>query len=398
MPPGHYSWTVESFQYQAALLTALALMALCSCSTREPARPAILREASFNAEAGRGDYLNLKLHLENEGDFDFLVDTGCPTTTLKKDLEPKLGKRVGMAVALWSQGRSTNGLYEAPKLCLEGAPLASDLVVACGSQCILGTDVLKHYCVQLDFTSNVVRFLDSDRLKRKDLGMAFPLKIDGDHVVVKMKLLGVSHWVVDTGTPFDAAMRTGEFAKASKGQPIAPIVISKRTIPEFGACFSRATLRGHTYSDLYIAEEPVGSPFPNLIGLAFLARNLVTFDFPKRVMYLRQVTAQGLNFGGILTLEARTYLDNLAGKGQLPGFATRDNEIDWIAGDEDSTEYPVARTFEFQISGSSDVRHYVVVRPSKTSPWKVQKAWRTDANKRTVEEYPTFGGAPQHAD
>lgn len=32
--------------------------------------------------------------------------------------------------------------------------------------------------------------------------------------------------------------------------------------------------------------------------------------------------------------------------------------------------------------------HYVVVRGSISRPWKLQKAWRTDANGRVVEEYP----------
>jgi hypothetical protein len=58
------------------------------------------------------------------------------------------------------------------------------------------------------------------------------------------------------------------------------------------------------------------------------------------------------------------------------------------------------KTVDFHIllpdSGSCDlakegdltIYHYQVGRPSKNSPWKLEKAWRTDKNGRTVEAYP----------
>jgi hypothetical protein len=38
--------------------------------------------------------------------------------------------------------------------------------------------------------------------------------------------------------------------------------------------------------------------------------------------------------------------------------------------------------------GDSSIYHYEFTRASKTSPWKLQKAWRADQNDHTVEEYP----------
>jgi hypothetical protein len=41
-----------------------------------------------------------------------------------------------------------------------------------------------------------------------------------------------------------------------------------------------------------------------------------------------------------------------------------------------------------QINPDLSVYHYTVVQASQNSPWKLQKAWRTDAKQHLIEEYP----------
>ncbi len=38
--------------------------------------------------------------------------------------------------------------------------------------------------------------------------------------------------------------------------------------------------------------------------------------------------------------------------------------------------------------GDPSTYHYEFTRASKGSPWTLQKAWRTDQDDRTMEEYP----------
>lgn len=283
-----------------------------------------------------------------------MVDTGSPVTVLRKDLAPELGMRIGEQVMEWSQGRITNGVYLAPNIYLGDTPLHTEGVILTDEhKSILGTDVLRYYCIQLDFNSNKMRFLDPDHLQTNDLGQAFPLTISGDHVIVHARLLGVNKWVVDTGSPFDGSMVAQDFARASKWQQVTPILISKHTQPSRGACFPLAKLDGHEYSDLYMAESP--AHIPNIIGLAFMARNLVTLNLPKRVMYLKQVTSGSAILGGLLTLEARTFLEGLAEKGQLPGCPASNDDIDWVPETEDTERYPASRTLKYQTSGFIDV-------------------------------------------
>ena len=65
-----------------------------------------------------------------------------------------------------------------------------------------------------------------------------------------------------------------------------------------GACFPEAEFRGQTYTNLIIGEMPRNTPLPNLIGLQFLARHLVTLNFPKRMMYLKRTSVGPLTDDG----------------------------------------------------------------------------------------------------
>ena len=70
---------------------------------------------------------------------------------------------------------------------------------------------------------------------------------------------------------------------------------------------------GQTYTDLYVGTEG------NVLGLGFLARHLVTFDFPRRTMYLKQVTDRPL-----LDVEVKGALDfliHLKKAGRSPGWS-----------------------------------------------------------------------------
>ena len=99
--------------------------------------------------------------------------------------------------------------------------------------------------------------------------------------------------------------------------------------------------------------------------------------------------------GGALTLEAREFLAKLIENDQLPGILkVRRREISWgIAGpnlrkEASSAAYPASRTFCGRRIDDPSVYYCVVVRPSKESGWKLQRAWRPGPDGRVIEEYP----------
>jgi len=153
-------------------------------------------------------------------------------------------------------------------------------------QGILGMDCLRHYCLQLDFAANKMRFLDPARPGTKDLGKAFPLTFSSGplYVFVDDKLLGVrgANSLVDTGTWSDGALES----TLQEAMEEPKVVWTNHLTTSVGgreheAVFPEGEFGGEIYPFLILTPH-----FRNIIGLRFLARHLVTFNFPKRTMYL----------------------------------------------------------------------------------------------------------------
>jgi hypothetical protein len=79
---------------------------------------------------------------------------------------------------------------------------------------------------------------------------------------------------------------------------------------------------------------------------------------------------------------AAEFLHNLKEKGRLPGWSKNDK------GAIDLEAYSKSVTFNIRKQGISSSYHYAVTRVSNEGTWKLQKAWRTDRQGRTIEEYP----------
>jgi len=117
-----------------------------------------------------------------------------------------------------------------------------------------------------------------------------------------------------------------------------------------------------------------------LLGLRFLARHLVTFDFPKGMMYLKPTSR-----GPLLdqdTQAALEFLKSLKENGRLPGWPENEEGPIYLEAQPD------AQTYDFRKNGDPVTSHYRVMRESKDHPWKLQKAWRTDQNGHPIEEDP----------
>jgi hypothetical protein len=137
----------------------------------------------------------------------------------------------------------------------------------------------------------------------------------------------------------------------------------------------------------------------NGIGLPFLSRHLVTLDFPRHTMYLKRTSVGPLRVEYNKEMMAvgksgYRFLRSLYKKGQLPG---------WLESDRFATNSATFRydydafdsgTFDFLKKGDSSLYHYTFSRASKATPWKLQKAWRTDQNGRIIEEYTLTNSSP----
>ena len=383
-----------------------SLLLLCSCATEQPTRSHLPADVAFNKDAGRATWLTVTLQLESGEELPFLLDTGSPCTFFDKSREPKLGKRVDSATA-WNFGTKLEvGIYAAPKLFMGNTLLMMTGPNVSTEDCkqisttagrpimgILGMDVLEHYCIQLDFAACKVRFLDDERANKKSWGKPFPLTDRGDGCLLAGENLAGAKGagsLVDTGCDNDGWLIPDLFQQWT----------NHATPPAAGEARSpKGVLGGVAYPDVALNRlEPKSmiSDETNIqyngIGLRFLARHLVTLDFPKRTLYLKRTSRSPLvdkdaeRRYRATGKSAYIFMHRLKNKGQLPGWSKTDR----FASRALTVNFPLPETATFehvQKKGDSSIYHYEFTRASKTSPWKLQKASRADQNDHTVEEY-----------
>jgi hypothetical protein len=383
----------------------LGLLLLSSCATKGFIRPTLPADASFNPEAGRGGWLLVKLKVNGGEELSFVVDTGAPQTILDRSLEPRLGKRLGTKKLRYSFYQNTSGgIYAAPHLYLCNTPLLTDdriltddlhQKISTGVDGILGMDCLRHYCIQFDFASRKMRFLDPGSQSNENWGKAFPLTILFGCVFTRMDFFGQGSVYARLDTGFiggvDVSVSPRQFRNVVKRQtPVEMVTPEGQTMQTACVgCFEKAAFGGETYTNFAIAKwSSVSLSARTLIGLQFLGRHCVTFDFPKRMLYLKQESVGPLASGFFLTIEAEKFLAGLGKADQLPGLSNKPAGDLQAAKMRFSGAYPFSQGFDFHKTGDSSVYHYDVLQAFQNGPWKLKKAWRTDQNGKMIEEYP----------
>ncbi|PWU15064.1 MAG: hypothetical protein C5B50_16085 [Verrucomicrobia bacterium] len=350
----------------------LLVASYCTAATNTTCTP-LPSDVPINQEAGRGGPLIVNLGLESGEELPFMLDTGAPVTTIDKSLEPKLGKRFGTTNILSLSDKQSCGIYAAPKLYLNGTPLliASNIITRNSSRPnfrimgILGMDCLGHYCLQLDFEAGKLRFLDPERTDSPDLGQPFPIAFwAGYPIIHRPGFVGArTNVMIDVGCNIDG-------------------LIPARDIKAFAVLASERQWSGQTYTNLLVAAVD----HVNVLGLRFLARHLVTLNFPKRVMFLKPVRPGPLPEDRSLTssrlgdLQSPVqYLECLRNRNQLPGcFPYEPCDIYFEARSPASSKPLRSLTLEFRRTGDSTRFYCKLQRKSETTPWTLKKCWETE--------------------
>jgi hypothetical protein len=272
----------------------LSLMFLCSCATENPVGSTLPADVPINQEAGRGGGLVVTVRLESGEELPFVVDTGTSGTFFDKSLEPQLGKPIGTAgFQSWGVVR-TNNVYAAPKVYLGGIPLMMPRTGIVTENCqqwgsaaghpimgMLGFDCLRQYCIQLDFAAGKMRFLDDEHTDKRKWGKAFPivpLNSNDGRPAVSLNLFGAQgpHSLIDSGFTTDGWLMPQYFQQWT----------NQAVLPARGeARWPTGLFGGVKYPFVSLPRIDVES---DGIGLRFLARHLVTLDFPKQTMYLQR--------------------------------------------------------------------------------------------------------------
>lgn len=254
--------------------------------------------AKFNV-AGMGGVAIVPITLGKK-QFPFLIHTGSSLTAYDSRLRGYLGKRVGESPVAMLPGEVQVDRFEAPlaQLGVISVPPAdrgvscSDLqmwrdLIGTDVYGILGMDFLSRHIVRVDFDTNEITFyrhLPSDPGVRAGISLKHGLPFaTGELAEIPFQFL------VNTGffqlhslqvpeRVFDLLIEGGQITSLADDKP-AP---SSASMNEFGRLTSFAFHGGH-HRDLIVSQ----SALP-IIGVGFLSRYVVTFDFPDRAMYLKK--------------------------------------------------------------------------------------------------------------
>ncbi|HTV40930.1 MAG TPA: hypothetical protein VMF08_10160 [Candidatus Sulfotelmatobacter sp.] len=354
----------------------------------------------MNKDAGLGSWIIVNVRLANGENVPMVMDTGCPTTCLDTSFEPKLGQRI-KTDTLWDFGaKSQINVYAAPKFFLMDTPLMKIGPYVVTHDCrqissevghpimgILGMDILQNYCIQLDFSSHRVRFLDYSRSNKGGWGAPFDLFEIGDGCfAISNNLVGSKYpgTLIDTGYNQDGWLVHDLFEQWTN--PSACLhspngVLGRQRYPALD-------LRGVDPRLLAGGDSHIKL---NGIGLRFLARHLVTLDFPEQTLYLRR-TSIGPPVDKELQAETKSegksaakFLKILENRGRLPGWS----KSDIVAAGRVTLHYfyPSTVIFDIPKQGDAFIYHYTLARASDSGSWTLQRAWQTDAAGKTVKEF-----------
>lgn len=272
------------------------LLFLCFYAAAKSTSPEFPAEISMNKMAGRGDFLIITLRLQDGERLPFVVDTGASGTLLDQSLVPKLGKPLGKERYQHWGAVSTYKVYAAPRLYLGDVALILTNRVAvydCQEDFsgqnppimgLLGMDALKHYCIQLDFSAGKMRLLDHKQVDGLKWGEAFPIVPLGprdQRPAVAENLLGLPapRSLIDSGCTYDGWLTPQNFRRWTN-RAVSP--------SDEEAHSPDAFFNGEKYPLVDLESKNVRG---DGIGLHFLARHLVTLDFPDHTLYLKRQSA-----------------------------------------------------------------------------------------------------------
>jgi hypothetical protein len=282
--------------------------------------------------------------------YNCLLDTGVSCGIY--DLSLPLGKPEGTLEIETGNGPIALKLHAPPKALLgdmalhehgPGVVMANDFTKfrqLAGEPLfgVIGMDFLYRRVVQLDLDAGEVRFL---REAGANCGQELALKMEEPwrNPMVKIKLADdVEPWfVIDSGS---CSLGSGALDK-----DLFNTLVKKNHLEVVGSTLVESAKGTHTSriaqgKSLALGDFKVNNPIfaesrGNGLGLCFLARFLVTFDFPNAKMYLKKGKAfdapdlRDLSGLRLIRVEGKTVVDSVDPESQaaMQGFKVKDQLI-----------------------------------------------------------------------
>lgn len=347
--------------------------------------------ADFTVE-GDANLIFIPVRFDDE-EYLFCLDTGSTTTVFDVSLKNKLGKRI-----LWpKKGQAAGGksikveYFRAPQAYLGPLNLKDchiigvvDLEIVSSALAdrahgIIGMDFLKKYVVRIDFDNEKVSFLraenDIDLLfflrpkknEHPDWGQPLPINYEFLSGLPLLKGRIVDNipvtFMIDTGhlvLHCDGDLESRIFKKVGSK-------VELETRKDFNkvAMIDKFSIGSFEYRDAVFYQSNSSS-----LGLEFLRRHLVTFDFPNRKMYLKKgehfdrpteahISIEDLGFE-LRRHRSNIFVDSIDPNGPAYEKGIRKNDIIVKLDDQDVTSYSLTEFITLLFSLPTDIEIFAV--------------------------------------
>ena len=230
----------------------------------------------------------------------FFVDTGATMTAVDRSFRDILGVALRTATVRTPDGKAEMDVFKAPPATIAGGPLTGVREVLCldlsgvrgavGDDFygILGMDFLRHRTVRIDFDRGEVLF---SATVPDDAGTPIPLEVWPKHpptVTLAVAGLGDVTFLVDTGSS----------ESGSLDARLSASLLANGGAASAGTTSSQSVVGSSTSRMVRVAEIALGNfrhrrivfseGEANVLGLGYLSRYIVTFDFPRKRLYLKR--------------------------------------------------------------------------------------------------------------
>jgi hypothetical protein len=249
-----------------------------------------------------GDFLRVPVTIRQK-EFTFLVNTGLVTSAiddgLQKSLElPRMrvevrGKRGGQVREHFGGLEATLGNIplELPAgvETADYAALRDRLDLECQGE--IGMDVLQRYIMQIDFDQGILRFLTSLPPSPGEMFRITPLGGEGGAPTIAATIPGIpsEKFVVSTGRAGSALeLRNELFSELVEQQQVRILDKDKGITRSGSRLYQFGRLDAVQVGKFRHEGLIVNGSEQNAISLSYLARYVVTFDFPRNKLYLKK--------------------------------------------------------------------------------------------------------------
>jgi hypothetical protein len=317
---------MREIQFKALLVLSSAFVLAAAARSDEPNSASNTNVlAQFKIDENAKEIL-LPVRLEGK-EYLFKLDTGSSATLFDISLRDKLQGPKGTVKAETLGGTIEFELFDAPKaflgpLSFKGTVGVVDLEAA-GSALnrkrhgVIGMNFLKRDVVQIDFDKGMVSFLKSkpdrgilsflrpSKNKHPEWGEKIPIRCESQsgipHITAKADGTKVD-FMIDTGyvhvigrPDLPVSHTTGELESNAFKKIRSKIHFEPKQATQItgkgsetldfskAAVVSRFSVGRTEYKDAVFRESD-----QSVLGMPFLSRHLVTFDFPNRKMYLKK--------------------------------------------------------------------------------------------------------------